>query len=414
MNKKYLVSVFLIVLLVASFAGCTSTENGDGEIAEFEVTGLDVSSSEVSPGDSVTVSVDVENTGGEEGTKTVEFTIDGETVTEDVTLGAGESDSVSVSVSKDSTGTYEVSASDMSETFDVVETGTGEASFEVSNLDLSSTGVNPGDSVTVSVDVENTGEEEGTKTVEFTIDGQIVTKDVTLGAGESDTISTTVTKDSTGTYDVSVEDLSQSFEVSETAPEPIILSGNGDTSTETFTLEEGIAIFYFTHNGDSNFIVELLNAETGETVLGDFPNVIGSFEGSTALGVTGETMYASPGEHLLNIDADGDWEVRIEQPRPSDAPTPPQTFSEEGWKVTEPFKLEEGTATFEFTHDGSSNFIVQLYDEEGNRIDTLVNEIGEYEGSTTVGVTGDMLDASPGIHYLSVDADGNWEININQ
>jgi hypothetical protein len=196
------------------------------------------------------------------------------------------------------------------------------------------------------------------------------------------------------------------------APPPIVLSGSGPQATRLFRLEDGIAIFHMTHSGQSNFAVWLM-AEDG-TKIDLLANEIGPFDGRQAVGVIGELGYASPGNHLLNIEADGNWTVTIEQPRVTSAPAPPQTFSGSGPDVSPPFALQLGTARFEMTHSGSSNFAIWLLDGRGERVDLLVNEIGPFSGSTAVGVTGEPFDASPGVHYLNIGADGTWTVRITQ
>ena len=198
-----------------------------------------------------------------------------------------------------------------------------------------------------------------------------------------------------------------------TEPEPIEFSGHGDDVSPEFILEGGITIITITHDGRSNFAIWLYDIGTGERV-DLLVNEIGPFSGSAVIGVTGEIFGASPGRHLLDITADGNWKVTIEQPRPTTAPTAPQTFTGRGCSVSPPFMLEMGIARFEMTHDGRSNFAVWLYDKDGYQIDLLVNEIGAYSGSKVVGVTGKIFDASPGIHYLAITADGNWTVSISQ
>jgi hypothetical protein len=196
------------------------------------------------------------------------------------------------------------------------------------------------------------------------------------------------------------------------APAPIALSGSGPRATDLFWLSEGIAIFHMTHNGSSNFAIWLLN-ESGQRV-DLLVNEIGPFDGRKAVGVIDPHGDTSPGNHLLDIEADGSWSVTIEQPRVTSAPPPPQTFSGRGPDVPPPFMLEMGVARFEMTHDGSSNFAVWLLDREGGRVDLLVNEIGPFQGSTAVGVTADGFDASPGVHYLDIEADGSWTVSVTQ
>jgi hypothetical protein len=107
--------------------------------AEFEITDLAVDASEIAPGESVTVTATIQNVGGAEGTEQLQFDIDGttvdrqnvgdttyeevtegETVTEQVTIPSGESTTVSISVSRELTGTFEVSVAERSVTFEVV------------------------------------------------------------------------------------------------------------------------------------------------------------------------------------------------------------------------------------------------------------------------------------------------------
>ncbi|MFW6048381.1 MAG: InlB B-repeat-containing protein [Candidatus Natronoplasma sp.] len=282
-----------------------------------------------------------------------------------------------------------------------------EAEFEVSNLQVEPSEVEPGETVTISVDVENVGDAKGSYDVELKIDGTIEeTKTEELEPQQSTSVSFQVTRDTEGTYQVEIDELTDSFDVIEPAPEPIIFEGSGDDSTETFDLVEGVSRYNLTHDGESNFIVELMESETGDTVE-NLVNEIGSFDGSQIVGVTEDGFEAEPGEHLINVEADGDWKIVIEQPKPTSAPSTPQTYSDEGYGVPEPFELDGGTATFEMSHDGESNFIVQLYDKDGNVVDYLANEIGEYEGTKTVSVSED-------IHYLDIEADGNWDIEVTE
>ena len=184
----------------------------------------------------------------------------------------------------------------------------------------------------------------------------------------------------------------------EPTPEPITLSGTGQEATSKFSLEQGLSIFRMTHDGDSNFAVWLLNDEEDKVDL--LVNEIGEFDGSKAVGIKNQ------GDYILDISADGRWTITIEQPRPSSAPSVPKTLKGKGQQVSEVFYLDKGLARFEMTHDGDSNFAVWLLDNEGDKVDLLVNEIGEFDGSKAVSIS------KGGIYLLSISADGNWEISI--
>ncbi len=89
-----------------------------------------------------------------------------------------------------------------------------------------------------------------------------------------------------------------------TASQPIILSGKGQEATKTFHLSGELTRFEMTHNGNSNFIIELMDTDgnTQELVV----NEIGKYNGSQAFNVP-------EGDYILNINADGSWTVKIIQ-----------------------------------------------------------------------------------------------------
>ena len=98
-------------------------------------------------------------------------------------------------------------------------------------------------------------------------------------------------------------------------------------------------------------------------------------------------------------------EVTSQSPTPTDT-SEPIVLSGTGQEATSKFSLEKGLSIFRMTHDGDSNFIIWLLDEEGNEIVLLVNEIGEFDGSKATSID------NAGIYLLDVSADGNWEISI--
>jgi len=182
-----------------------------------------------------------------------------------------------------------------------------------------------------------------------------------------------------------------------TTPVPITLSGTGQQASEMFYLDEGLVVFEMTHDGDGYFGIWLLDDEGGRIDL--LVNEGGDFNGSKAVGINKAGIY------LLDISADGNWTITIEQPRPSTAPVP-KTLNGTGQQASEMFYLDEGLVVFEMTHDGDGYFGIWLLDDEGGRIDLLVNEGGDFNGSKAVGIN------KAGIYLLDISADGNWEISI--
>ena len=87
--------------------------------------------------------------------------------------------------------------------------------------------------------------------------------------------------------------------------EPIYLSGVGQQVAGPFDLESGLAVFNFTHQGQRNFIVSLLD-KNGKAVDPVVANEIGNSTPSKAVRVPKDDIY------LLNVTADGPWTAEIE------------------------------------------------------------------------------------------------------
>lgn len=117
----------------------TTEETEEPDPAEFKLTDLSVDSSEVAPGETVTVTATVQNIGGKVGTEQLQFDIEGptvevevvgdttyeeiteegETVSKEVTISPGESETVSFSVARRISGSFGVYVADRSVSFQV-------------------------------------------------------------------------------------------------------------------------------------------------------------------------------------------------------------------------------------------------------------------------------------------------------
>ena len=97
-----------------------------------------------------------------------------------------------------------------------------QAIFSVSNLYIRPSEIYPGDTVTISVSVNNSGGQSGTHTVMLKIDGEVeARKDITIAADTSRTVSFIVVKEKPGIYQVAIDGLKRSFTVEEAvAPSP--------------------------------------------------------------------------------------------------------------------------------------------------------------------------------------------------
>jgi len=86
--------------------------------------------------------------------------------------------------------------------------------FTITGLDVTPEQVLPGQPVTVSAQVTNVGDSEGSYTVNLTVNGQVEqTKTVTLAPEATETVTFTVTKETLGSYTVSIGDLTEEFTV---------------------------------------------------------------------------------------------------------------------------------------------------------------------------------------------------------
>lgn len=73
-----------------------------------------------------------------------------------------------------------------------------------------------------------------------------------------------------------------------------------------------------------------------------------------------------------------------------------------------PLRLLERQATFQLTFDGRSSFVVWLLDDQGQRVDLLVNQAGPLNRIYSLAIprTGD--------YALQVAGSGSWEITVSQ
>jgi hypothetical protein len=176
--------------------------------------------------------------------------------------------------------------------------------------------------------------------------------------------------------------------------EPQVLVGSGTKVVRTGIPEGYSTTASFTHDGESNFIVEAFSDEG--TSLDTLVNVIGVYAG-TVLVNNGD---GNPG--VLQIDADGDWTVVISGVE--NAPT---------WDTSE--KLTgEGDAVFLISDSlesflkivakvrGEGNFYVRAY--HGDDWTGLFNEIDAYTGETIF---------PKGTFLLTVGASGmSWSLAL--
>jgi hypothetical protein len=164
-------------------------------------------------------------------------------------------------------------------------------------------------------------------------------------------------------------------------------SGSGDS---VITIPAAQGVISASHSGSSNFILTVLDEGN---VMSELPvNTIGSYEGTTAYGITGLGGEST----TLEITADGDWEITIASVVDAPELAFPQETGGDGV-----YRYTGETATWQLSHDGDANVIVTYVSDGLLGWNLLVNEIGAYEG--TVPVT-----AGPAL--VIVSANGDWTL----
>ena len=89
-------------------------------------------------------------------------------------------------------------------------------------------------------------------------------------------------------------------------PETTEFSGNSAQATQLFELSGGLHRVELTHQGDANFIVDLLDENGASMVPMGLVNEIGPFDGSRAMTVPDDGTY------LFSVQANGPWTITVD------------------------------------------------------------------------------------------------------
>ena len=173
------------------------------------VTAMDVPQS-AGEGEEIVVTVDVTNEGLLGGQKEIVVLLDGQDVgSATVDIGGGESDRVEIAIRADkSPGRYGVSLAEW-EGFEGELRIMTPASFEIDvSVDPNPLDFAKQKTATVVVVVTNTGESEGTETLDVALDGEsLESRDVQVEGGRSGRESFSITLDEPGSHEVTVNDV---------------------------------------------------------------------------------------------------------------------------------------------------------------------------------------------------------------
>jgi len=287
-----------------SATATVAIEEPEPDPADFQVSNLSAPAT-ATQGENITVSADVENTGGQSANKSVEFRVDTDgdgsiddesaLASQDVELAPGESTTVEFTdidtSGRSGTLTHGVFTVDDTETAQITVNEPAAANFQVSNLQAPENATQ-GDAIDVSADVENTGEQTATKPVEFRVDenddglgdaGDVVlSQNVELAGGESTTVEFTdvdtsgldagdythgvVTDDDSATATISINEEPTASETSVSlSPESseVVVDRNETYDVVVDNADGGVGAYELTVSLDNSSVASVTDVELG-------------------------------------------------------------------------------------------------------------------------------------------------------
>jgi hypothetical protein len=177
----------------------------------FSLSNLTITPNQVKSGEPVTINAIVSNNGSEAGTYSVVLRINNvvEHIT-DLILSPGASQSATFTIIKDIGGDYYAEVDGLSGTFIVIPLVP--ANFSVSNLVIAPERAKQGEKITISAMVTNNGEVAGNYSLVLKLKGAVeTTEEISLGPGESQSVTFNITKNTPGFYNVELEGLTGRF-----------------------------------------------------------------------------------------------------------------------------------------------------------------------------------------------------------
>jgi len=175
------------------------------------LSNLTVTPNEIKLGDNVTISLDIRDMHNQSFTYIVTMQIDQLTLLIDVELEPYEFKTVSQTITPEMIGEYHVWVQGLTGSFTVK--ALPEPEFEVSYLTITPEEIELGDEVTISFIITNNDSRSYVFVPFVQIGDTMIMEDVELEGHESRTVSHTITPESVGNYDVTIDGLEGSFTV---------------------------------------------------------------------------------------------------------------------------------------------------------------------------------------------------------
>jgi len=209
-----------LIILIITVPTYFYTESLIPKPASFKVTDLILDQIWVQIGDQLQISVNITNVGDKTGNHSIILTIDDEPIaTKTVQISGKESTTLVFTATATTEGNHTVKIGDLTGTFKVSsEAPTKPAELRLTNLGISRTEAEVGETIFVSVTATNIGDEAGDFSLELFVNNQKrETKGIQLGGGETKRVEFEVTEDAEGDYQVRLGDLITSFRITSEA-----------------------------------------------------------------------------------------------------------------------------------------------------------------------------------------------------
>jgi len=213
----FFVNLIIVAVAVPSYF---YTKSLIPEPASFQVTDLILDQTWVQVGESVQISVNVTNVGDKTGNHSVTLTIDDEPIaTKTVQLSGAESTILDFTATVITEGNQTVQIGDLTGSLKAtLESPTKPAEIKVTDLGVSRTKAEVGETIIVSATATNIGDESGSFSLDLFVNNKKrESRTVQLASGETKTEEFEVIEEAEGTYVVKVGDLTKSFEITSEA-----------------------------------------------------------------------------------------------------------------------------------------------------------------------------------------------------
>jgi len=362
----------------------------------FRVNITDTTDGPVRAGEDVTVDYTVENTGGLADEQTIRFLVNGsENDTASVSLGGGASSSGQFTYATNDGDIPAINATVASENDSAERTvQVRQAVFDV-NITGTNSSVAEGQTLTVDVNVTNTGDLQGTQTLNLTDSGFNDTKrdavDVTLDAGESNTTVTlnwTTSNGDAGNGTVTVS--------SEDGNDTALVTVNSALNNESVVVYEGLTAV----EGDGGRTTKL--APSGVSAVGP-PDADLDGDGLT------ELPYVDGDGNLRYTNAT-DATTELVSSSAAESPGTTATILATGtWNGSEPsvfYANEDSDTIYRVTADGT----VTKFNEPGNGAQGVIGT-GDIDGDGSKELL--FVDGSQSIRYIDDDGTSTNLQNAN-